>query len=114
MTDKSLDGRASVAYAPIINDGKLVSGTDYYDYGFSGTILWEKARTTDTIIDCFEYIGRNISDLGHLVSNTNTVAPKVNYDYGGEYITGFYYASENFTKVDSIYIRSLKYISGYS
>lgn len=67
VTDKSLDGRASVAYAPILTDkatnASLISETDYYDYCFSGTILWEKVTTKDIKIDCFEYIGKYVSDV---------------------------------------------------
>ena len=62
-TDKALNGLASVAYAPSIANGTLVSGTHYYDYCFSGTILWETKRTTATVIDCFEYVGEKISDV---------------------------------------------------
>ena len=56
-TDKALNGLASVAYAPVIANGSLVSGTNYYDYCFSGTILWATERTASTVIDCFEYVG---------------------------------------------------------
>ena len=59
-TDKALNGLASVAYAPVIANGTLISGTNYYDYCFSGTILWATARTTATVIDCFEYVGDKI------------------------------------------------------
>lgn len=62
-TDKALNGLASVAYAPVIANGSLISGTNYYDYCFSGTILWATARTTATVIDCFEYVGQKVSDV---------------------------------------------------
>lgn len=62
-TDKALNGLASVAFAPSIADGTLVSGTNYYDYCFSGTILWATKRTTATVIDCFEYVGEKVSDV---------------------------------------------------
>lgn len=62
VTDKSLNGLASVAYAPVINNGDAKAGTDYYDYCYSGTILWETARTVATPIDCFEYIGKKVVD----------------------------------------------------
>jgi hypothetical protein len=59
-TDKALNGLASVAYAPVIANGSLISGTNYYDYCFSGTILWAEARSAATLIDCFEYVGDKI------------------------------------------------------
>lgn len=62
-TDKALNGLASVAYAPVIANGSLISGTNYYDYCFSGTILWASARTTSTVIDCFEYVGQKVSTV---------------------------------------------------
>ena len=71
-TDKALNGLASVAYAPSIANGTLVSGTHYYDYCFSGTILWETKRTTATVIDCFEYVGEKISDVVDTVGTHST------------------------------------------
>lgn len=62
-TDKALNGLASVAFAPSIANGTLVSGTNYYDYCFSGTILWATARSTATLIDCFEYVGQKVSEV---------------------------------------------------
>ena len=67
-TDKALNGLASVAYAPVLANGSLVAGTNYYDYCFSGTILWATARTTATVIDCFEYVGEKVSDVVDTVS----------------------------------------------
>lgn len=63
VTDRSLNGLASVAYAPIIKKGTAdqVAGTDYFDYCVSGTILWNSANTTDSYISCFEYIGPKAS-----------------------------------------------------
>ena len=65
-TDKALNGLASVAYAPVI--GTLVSGTDFYDYCFSGTILWGTASSSTRKIDCFEYIGPKVSTVVDTVS----------------------------------------------
>ena len=65
-TDKALNGLASVAYAPVI--GTLVAGTDFYDYCFSGTILWGSASSTARKIDCFEYIGPKVSTVVDTVS----------------------------------------------
>ena len=62
-TDKALNGLASVAYAPVIANGSLISGSNYYDYCFSGTILWASKRTTSTVIDCFEYVGQKVSTV---------------------------------------------------
>lgn len=74
-TDKALNGLASVAYAPVIANGSLVSGTGYYDYCFSGTILWATARTAVTPIDCFEYVGGKVSDVADTVaSHASTIA----------------------------------------
>lgn len=74
-TDKALNGLASVAYAPVIANGSLVSGTGYYDYCFSGTILWATARTAVTPIDCFEYVGDKVSDVVDTVaSHASTIA----------------------------------------
>ena len=67
-TDKALNGLASVSYSPSIANGTLVAGTNYYDYCFSGTILWATARTTATVIDCFEYVGEKVSDVVDTVS----------------------------------------------
>ena len=63
VTDRSLNGLASVAYAPAIKKGSTdqVAGTHYYDYCVSGTILWATANTTDSYITCFEYIGPKVS-----------------------------------------------------
>ena len=63
VTDRSLNGLASVAYAPIIKKGTAdqVAGTDYYDYCVSGTVLWASANTTTSYITCFEYIGPKVS-----------------------------------------------------
>ena len=63
VTDRSLNGLASVAYAPIIKKGTAdqVAGTDYYDYCVSGTVLWSSANTTTSYITCFEYIGPKVS-----------------------------------------------------
>lgn len=76
-TDKALNGLASVAYAPVIANGSLVSGTNYYDYCFSGTILWATTRTTVTPIDCFEYVGEkldsSVTSLNEQIKE-NTVA----------------------------------------
>lgn len=60
-TDKALNGLASVAFAPGI--GTLVSGTDYYDYCFSGTILWASASSAARNINCFEYVGSKVSTV---------------------------------------------------
>ena len=63
VTDRSLNGLASVAYAPAIKKGNTdqVAGTHYYDYCVSGTILWAATNTTDSYITCFEYIGPKVS-----------------------------------------------------
>lgn len=63
VTDRSLNGLASVAYAPIVIKGTTtqVAGTNYYDYCVSGTILWAAANTTDSYITCFEYIGPKVA-----------------------------------------------------
>ena len=76
-TDKALNGLASVAYAPVIANGTLISGTNYYDYCFSGTILWATARTAATLIDCFEYVGDKISDVVDTVSTQGTTLQTV-------------------------------------
>ena len=62
-TDKAINGLASVSFSPSLANGNLISGTDYYDYCFSGTILWASKRTTSTLIDCFEYIGKKVSTV---------------------------------------------------
>lgn len=76
-TDKALNGLASVAYAPVIANGSLVSGTNYYDYCFSGTILWATARTASTLIDCFEYVGQKVSTVVDTVSAQGTTLQNV-------------------------------------
>ena len=76
-TDKALNGLASVAYAPVIANGSLISGTNYYDYCFSGTILWASARTIATLIDCFEYVGEKVSDVVDTVSTQGTTLQTV-------------------------------------
>ena len=74
-TDKALNGLASVAYAPVI--GTLVSGTDFYDYCFSGTILWGTASSSTRKIDCFEYIGPKVSTVVDTVSAQGTAIQNV-------------------------------------
>ena len=69
-TDKALNGLASVAFAPVI--GTLVSGTDYYDYCFSGTILWATASSASRSIECFEYIGPKVSTVVDTVNAHGT------------------------------------------
>jgi hypothetical protein len=60
-TDKALNGLASVTYAPSVYIGSTLktAGSDYYDYCFSGTILWASGQSSTTVtkIDCFEYVG---------------------------------------------------------
>lgn len=76
-TDKAINGLASVAYSPVLADGSLVAGTNYYDYCFSGTILWASARTAATKIDCFEYIGPKVSTVVDTVSAQGTAIQNV-------------------------------------
>lgn len=76
-TDKALNGLASVAYAPVIANGSLISGTNYYDYCFSGTILWASARSTATLIDCFEYVGQKVSTVVDTVNAQGTTLQTV-------------------------------------
>ena len=76
-TDKALNGLASVAYAPVIANGSLISGTNYYDYCFSGTILWASERTAATLIDCFEYVGQKVSTVVDTVSAQGTALQNV-------------------------------------
>ena len=76
-TDKAINGLASVAYSPVLADGSLVAGTNYYDYCFSGTILWASARTAATKIDCFEYIGPKVSTVVDTVSSQGTTLQNV-------------------------------------
>ena len=76
-TDKAINGLASVSYSPSIANGTLVAGTNYYDYCFSGTILWATARTTATVIDCFEYIGEKVSDVVDTVTTQGTAIQSV-------------------------------------
>ena len=79
-TDKAINGLASVSYSPSIANGTLVAGTNYYDYCFSGTILWATARTTATVIDCFEYVGdkldTSISGLRQSIKDISDVTLK--------------------------------------
>lgn len=80
VTDRSLNGLASVAYAPIIKKGTAdqVAGTDYFDYCVSGTILWNSANTTDSYISCFEYIGPKASvSIKDLEKSLSTVEGKL-------------------------------------
>lgn len=74
-TDKALNGLASVAFAPGI--GTLVSGTDYYDYCFSGTILWASASSAARNINCFEYVGSKVSTVVDTVAAQGTTLQSV-------------------------------------
>lgn len=74
-TDKALNGLASVAFAPGI--GTLVSGTDYYDYCFSGTILWASASSAARNINCFEYVGSKVSTVVDTVATQGTTLQSV-------------------------------------
>ena len=74
-TDKALNGLASVAFAPGI--GTLISGTDYYDYCFSGTILWASASSAARNINCFEYVGSKVSTVVDTVATQGTTLQSV-------------------------------------
>lgn len=75
-TDKTLNGLASVSYAPVISPvggEAFKDGTEYSLVAFSGTVLWAEDRehnvtpqadgsvTSDFQISCFEYIGDKLS-----------------------------------------------------
>lgn len=76
-TDKAINGLASVSYSPSINNGTLVAGTDYYDYCFSGTILWANKKTAKTPIDCFEYVGAKVSTVVDTVATQGSTLQTV-------------------------------------
>ena len=76
-TDKSVNGIASVAYAPVVKQVGVAKpfddGSEYSMVCYSGTILWNTDRTNTVTpvgdgsitsqytVSCFEYVGKKVS-----------------------------------------------------